>query len=253
MRHFLTILSHEIRMLLVSPGTYIASVLFLSVMGFVFANLLDEYSRAPQEISPAVVFFQLFWLPVLFMVPLLTMKSISEERRHGTLETLLTAPVTTTEVVLGKYGAAYFLYMLLWGSTAAFFHILQRSAGDAQLLDPGPLAGGYIFIAVSGLFFIAIGIFTSSLARSQAVAGIAGFALLFVLIFGMDFVADIDALGRGAFEPIKTVTHGARVFQHLDDFCRGIVDTRQVLFYLSGSVLALILSILGLEAKLLHS
>ena len=88
MRHYFTILSHEIRSLLFSPSTYIAAVFFLGVMGFVFASILDVYSKTPQETPPAVVFFQFFWFPVLFMVPLLTMKTIADERRQGTLETL---------------------------------------------------------------------------------------------------------------------------------------------------------------------
>ena len=83
MRHFFTILGHEVRMLLVSPSTYVAGVLFLAVMGFIFTGILKSYSAAPQEISPAQVFFQLFWLPVLFLVPLLTMKCLAEERRLG--------------------------------------------------------------------------------------------------------------------------------------------------------------------------
>jgi ABC-type transport system involved in multi-copper enzyme maturation permease subunit len=98
-------------MLLVSPSTYVAAVVFLTVMGLTFTTLLESYTE-PQETSPAVLFFKFFFVPVLVMVPLLTMKSISEERRLGTMETLLTTPVTTFEVVLGKFGAAYLLYIM---------------------------------------------------------------------------------------------------------------------------------------------
>jgi ABC-2 type transport system permease protein len=250
MRHFLTILSHEIRMLLVSPSSYIAGVLFLIVMGFMFTSLLEEYSRGPMEISPAGAFFSVFPLPVLFMVPLLTMKSISEERRNGTLETLLTTPVSTFEVVLGKFGAAYFLYMLLWASTAAFFFLLRRFAGD---FDSGPLIGGYLFIGVSGLFFIAAGIFASSLSRNQAVSGILCFTILFILLLGLHFVRDLEALNHHTMAPLKAAIDYAQVLQHLGDFSRGIVDVRQLLFYVSGAVLCLIFSILGVEAKIIHS
>jgi ABC-2 type transport system permease protein len=254
MRHFFTILAHELRMLFVSPSTYIAAVLFLEIMGFIFTFLvLKEYSSKPQDASPATVFFNLFWVPVLFMVPLLTMKSISEERRMGTLETLLTTPVSTVEVILGKFAAAYLLYILLWGLTGGFFLILNKFARDARLLDPGPLYGGYLFVAVSGLFFIAIGIFASSLSRNQAVAGILSFAILFGLFIGMHFVPDYELLNHGFLLPLKEIVDYAHVFQHLDDFTKGIVDTRQLLFYISGAVLALIFSILGVEAKLLHS
>lgn len=253
MRHFLTLLSHEIRMLLVNPSTYIAATLFLAVMGFFFTGILQDYSKAAQEVSPAAVFFQIFWFPVLFMVPLLTMKCLAEERRLGTIETLLTTPVTTTEVVLGKYGAAYFLYLLLWGSTGGFFYILYRFAGDARFMDAGPLFGGYLFIAVSGLLFVAIGVFASSLSRNQAVAGILGFTMLFALIFGLGLIQNATWLYRDVLAPVREVVDYAQIIRHREDFTRGVVDTRQLLFYLSGTVLALIFSILSVEAKLLHN
>ena len=253
MKHFLTLLGHEVRMLLVNPSTYIAAVLFLAVMGFIFTGILESYSKSPQELSPAHVFFQLFWLPVLFMVPLLTMKCLAEERRLGTIETLLTTPVTTAEVVLGKYGAAYLLYITLWGSTSGFFYILKKFSGDARFIDAGPLIGGYLFIAITGLFFIAIGVFASSLSRNQAVAGILCFTMLFGLIVGGRYLSEAVWLERDVLHPLKAAVDYAQVFTHFDDFSRGVIDTRQLLFYLSGTVLALIFSILGVEAKLLHA
>ncbi len=253
MRHFFTILSHEVRTLLFAPSTYIAAVLFLVIMGFFFAGILDDYTRAPQETAPAVVFFRFFIVPVLFMVPLLTMKSLAEERRLGTLETLLTTPVSTGEVVLGKFGAAYLLYAAMWGSTYGFHVVLERHVQDQRFLDPGPLIGGYLFIAVSGLLFIALGIFASSIARSQAVAGILCFALLLGLVVGFGYLAGLAALQEGMFEPVKATVDSIQVFRHLNDFTNGVVDTRQVFFYLTGSALALLFSVLGVEAKILQS
>lgn len=252
MRHFLTILSHEIRTLLYSPSTYIAATLFLLVMAFVFTGILEDYNRAALETPPAAVFFQLFWLPVFFMVPLLTMKSLAEERRLGTLETLLTTPVSTTEVVLGKFGAAYLLYLLMWGSTYGFHRVLHHYARDARFLEPGPLLGGYLFIAVSGLLFIAIGIFASSLTRSQSVAGVLSGTMLIALILGFRFAGQVTALDQELLHPVKAAVDALQVFQHLEDFTNGVVDSRQVIFYVSGAVLALIFSILGVEAKLLQ-
>ena len=226
MKHFFTLLSHEIRMLLVSPSTYLAALLFLSFMGFIFTTILESYSKAPLELSPAHVFFQLFWLPVLFMVPMLTMKCLAEERRLGTIETLLTTPVTTTEVVLGKYGAAYLLYLALWGSTAGFFLILRKFSGDVRFMDPGPLLGGYLFIAVSGLLFVALGVFASSLSRNQAVAGILSFTMIFGLIFGLSFLAGSSILHREALQPARQAVEYAQILTHRDDFTRGVIDTR---------------------------
>lgn len=253
MRHYLTILSQEVRTLLYSASTYIAAVLFLVVMGFIFTGVLDLYSKSPQESPPAAVFFQLFWVPVFFMVPLLTMKSFAEERRQGTLETLLTAPVSTAEVVLGKFSAAYLFYLLLWASTMGFHYLLFLYARDVRYLDTGPLIGGYLFIAVSGLLFIALGILASTLTRSQAVAGILSFTLIFGLIFGLSFLGQSNALDREMFSPVRTAVDSLQIFQHVDDFTHGVVDTRQLFFYLTGATLALILSILGVEAKILSS
>ncbi len=253
MKHFFTILSHELRMLLVSSSTYIAAVLFLTLMGFIFTGILENYSQTAEEVSPAVVFFQLFWVPVFFMVPLLTMKCISEERRLGTLETLLTSPVSTAEVVLGKYAAAYLLYVSLWAATGGFFYILTYFAPNSSFIDVGPLLGGYIYVAVSGLFFVAIGVFASSLSRNQAVAGILAFAMLFSAIIGLKFVGTLELIKADSLSPVRGLLNYTNVFRHLQDFSNGIVDTRQLLYYVSGSALALIFSILGVEAKLLHS
>jgi ABC-2 type transport system permease protein len=253
MKHFLTLLSHEVRMLLVSPATYIAATLFLAFMGLIFTKLLEEYSGTPQEVSPANLYFQFFWLPTCVMVPLLTMKCIAEERRLGTIETLLTTPVTTTEVVLAKFGAAYFLYSALWASTSGFFYILKKFSGDPRFLDSGPLVGGFLFIAVSGLFFVAIGVFASSMTSNQSVAGVLGCVMLATLIIGGSALADSTWLEQGVLRPVKSVLEYANVAAHREDFTRGVIDTRHLLFYLSGTVLALIFSILSVEAKLLHS
>jgi ABC-2 type transport system permease protein len=252
-KHFFTILSHEIRMLLVSPSTYIAAFSFLGLMGFIFTSILEEYSKAQQAVPPASAFFSVYFIPVIFMVPLLTMKCLAEERRLGTIETLLTTPVTTTEVVLGKYAAAYLLYMTFWASTGGLFYILQHFAGDARLIDPGPIVGGYLFIAVSGMFFIAIGVFTSSLSRNQAVAGILCVTALVAVILGSRYLGSAAWLDRESLEPFKAAVGYAQIWEHLQDFSRGVVDTRELLFYVSGTVLALIFSILSVEAKILHS
>lgn len=253
MKHFPTLLSHELRMLLVSPATYFAGTVFLGFMGLIFSKILDVYSGAPQDASPAYVFFNLFWLPVCVMVPLLTMKCLAEERRLGTIETLLTTPVTTTEVVLGKFSAAYFLYVALWAATGGFFYILKRFSADPRFLDPGPLIGGYVFIAVSGLFFVAIGVFASSLTRNQSVAAVLACVLLAALTLGGHLLSDSSWLDQDMFRPLKLALNYGHVFAHRDDFTRGVVDARELLFYVSGTVVTLIFSILGVEAKLLHS
>jgi ABC-2 type transport system permease protein len=253
MKHFLTILAHEVRMLLVSPSTYIAAVAFLALMGFMFTGILEKYSKAPQDLSPASAFFESISCPVIFMVPLLTMKCLAEERRLGTIETLLTTPVTTTEVVLGKYGAAYLLYLLFWASTAGALLHPQAVRGRRPADRPGPHPRRLPLHR--GL--------RAPLHRDRRLRELAlpqpgrrGHPLhtmLVGMIFGGQYLANASWLDREALSPIKDAVHYAQIQQHYQDFTRGVVDMRELLFYVSGSVLALIFSILSVETKLLHS
>jgi ABC-2 type transport system permease protein len=130
---------------------------------------------------------------------------------------------------------------------------LNRFAEDARLIDPGPIIGGYLFIAVSGLFFIAIGVFTSSLSRNQAVAGILCVTALVAVILGSRYLGNAPWLDRESLAPLKAAVKYAQISDHEQDFSRGVVDARELLFYVSGTVLALIFSILSVEAKILHS
>tara|TARA_B100001248_G_scaffold262589_1_gene259715 strand:+ start:11078 stop:11803 length:726 start_codon:yes stop_codon:yes gene_type:complete len=240
-------------MLLVAPATYVAAVLFLLLMGFLYLFLLEDFSRVPQDSLPSTAFFSVFWLPVFFMVPLLTMKSIAEERNSGTLETLMTTSASPFEVVLSKFLGAYCFYCFLWGVTISFPLIvhatLPASSIDPRLLDMASWTGGYLFVALSGVLYIALGIFCSSLTRSQLVAGMLSFSLLFMIIIGGRLLAELPLLEISSFqflnEPIKTL----QVFSQLEDFSRGIIDSRPFFLYISSGFLFLGLTSLWVEAK----
>jgi ABC-2 type transport system permease protein len=115
------------------------------------------------------------------------------------------------------------------------------------------LLGGFLFIAVSGLFFVALGVLASSVTRNQSVAGILGCVALATLILGGNALSDSVWLEQGLFRPVKAVIDYAHIFGHRDDFARGVIDLRHLLFYASGTALSLIFSILSVEAKLLHA
>jgi len=248
-RHFFILLRHEVRVLLISPATYIAAVLFLGVMGFFFQELLANYAAEPSDVSPAVGFFRLFFFPVFFLTPLLTMRSLAEERRLGTIETLMTTPVTSLVVVLSKFTAAYLYYLALWLSTLSFHYVLYRFAANPQVIDPGPLLGGYLFVALSGLMFIATGIFASAMTRSQLVAGLLSFALTILLTLGLRKLADLTLFITRPGDLVDAVAAHVQIFQHADDFVSGVFDTRAPVFYLSMTALLLFLSVLALDAR----
>jgi ABC-2 type transport system permease protein len=241
-------------MLFISPPTYIAAVLFLCLMGFLYWAILRGMVNTPSETLPTVQFFSVFWIPVFFVVPLLTMRSIAGERSIGTLDTLMTTPTSRAAVILSKFAGAYIFYMLLWALTIGFPLLTQKlypnAAESGALLDLAPLAGSFLFLATSGLLFISIGIFASSITRSQLVAGMLSFTTLFVVIIGGQQMGNLADAGSADLSSWMTATiNYLQIFEHLDDFSRGIIDTRPFFYYASTSFLLLGLSTLVIEAK----
>ena len=253
MMQVLRLTRHELKSLFYAPSTYIAMVLSLLMMGFFYFLTLITISSGEQDQLPPTLFFSLFWVPVLLIVPMLTMRSFAEERRMGTIETLLTAPVRPSQVVIAKFLAAYFFYILVWVLAAAYPVIttltLQQPELHERLFHYGSTVGGYLFIAVSGCLFVSIGIFTSSLTRSQLVAGMLSFSILFMLIVGIAAIHMLQLkMGTEGLLP-DTVLDYFQVFEHFEDFSRGLIDTRPFVYYLSGTIAVLGLSVLVLETK----
>ena len=253
MRNFFILLKHELRMLLISPPTYIAAVLFLSLMGFLYWAILRGMVNTPEESLPIVQFFKIFWIPVFFVVPLLTMRSIAGERSSGTLDTLMTTPTSRVAVILSKFSGAYIFYMLLWLATLSFPLIAAKSFPSAalsgSLLESAPIIGGFTFLALSGILFVSIGIFASSITRSQLVAGMLSFTTLFVAIIGGQQLGNIAQSGAELSFWASELVNSLQIFQHLDDCSRGVIDTRPFFYYTSTGVLLLGLSTLVIEAK----
>ncbi|MEM1222108.1 MAG: ABC transporter permease [Verrucomicrobiota bacterium] len=253
MRHFFILLKHELRMLMISPATYIAAVLFLCLMGYLFWAILRGMVNTPEDVLPAVRFLNVFWIPVLFVVPLLTMRSVAGERNDGTLGTLMTTPASRAAIILSKFAGAYIFYMLLWFMTLGFPKIavefFPQTAVGSGLLSQSSVLGSFLFLSLSGVLFISIGIFASSITRSQLVAGMFCFTALFLVIVGGQQLSNISAYGADMTEWAKSLVDYFQVFGHLDDFSRGVLDTRPFFYYLSLGGLLLGLATLVIEAK----
>jgi len=255
MRNFYYLLRNEFRTLLFSPATYIAGVLFLILMGLVYWSILKGYTLNPQEETPATQFFRIFWMPAFFAVPLLTMRSVAEERRLGTLQTILTTPTRTSAVVLAKFFAIYLFYLCLWGATFAFPTLaleltsLEMAQEGRFLFDPASLLGGYLFVALSGTLFISLGIFCSSLTRSQLVAGMLCFTGLFLLVAGSRLLLEVPTPESGPLEFVGHLFGYLQTFEHLLDFSSGILDSRPFVYYLSGTALFLMFATILVERK----
>lgn len=253
MASILHLIRNELRILFHAPSTYLAMVLTLSLMGFFYFATLLVITAEEQEQYPATLYFSLFWVPVLLIVPMLTMRSLAEERRLGTIETLLTAPIRPVHVVLAKFFAAYTFYLFAWALSIAYplitALVVDQPDVTQRLFQSGPLLGGYLFIAASGALFVSIGIFTSSLTRSQLVAGMLSFSTLFMLIVGVASfrLLQVDIGGSPWLSDSLIVYF--QVFDHFEDFSRGLIDTRPFVYYLSSTAAVLGLAVLVLDSK----
>ena len=242
-------------MLLLAPSSYVAGVLFLVIMALLYWGIIRDISVVATEVLPTTSYFQIFWLPALFVVPLLTMRSVAEERRLGTLSTLLTTPTTTLAVVLGKFLAAYVFYCGLWSLTMLypfiFSELLPYATFGGLLVDKAPIIGGMTFVCLSGLLFVAVGIFSSTTTRSQLVAGMQTFTLLFLIIAFANLMEMIPLSFEG--NPVVGLLEEPLAYfkaaQHLEDFSLGIVDTRPIFYYSSMCALLLSLAVINVESR----
>ena len=253
MTAFFILFRHELRRLLLSPSIYGVGVRFLLFMGALYFLLLAEFAETAGERPAAGAFFSIFWLPTLIIVPLLTMRTLAEERRQGTLEALFVTPASPLIVTCAKFASTYLLYLMLWALTLAFPFLVASKAGTVALqsgiLDTPSLIGGYTFIGISGFMYIALGLFSSSLTKSQLAAGMLCFALLFALIIGAKALVALPLLETLGTPGIEGILSALDPFEHLNDFCRGVIDTRPCILYFACGLLSLGLTSLVLEAK----
>ncbi len=230
----------ELRGYFVSPLAYVVLFFFLIVNGIVFGNLASILSdpQAPAG-PPMTYFFGSTTLMLLILGVVLTMRLVSEELRSGSIEVLMTAPVTEGQVIAGKYLAALTFFASLWLPTVVYAALVDYF-GE---IDWGPVAAGYLGILLIGALFLAVGIFASATTSSQLVAAMITAALLF-LLFLLGWFTDIFA-GETAKQVFSYLSLG----DHIDEFSRGIVDTRRLVFYVSATLFFLFLASRALEDK----
>ncbi|HQQ47100.1 MAG TPA: ABC transporter permease [Acidobacteriota bacterium] len=242
MNGVLAIIRKELSHYFFAPMAYIVMGSFLLMNGFVFYVILAAVSRAGSAgASPMAIMFGgtfFFWLITIIMIPVITMKLGAEERKQGTIETLLTAPLSDLEIVLGKFSAAFVFYFLCWLLTFVYVLVL-RAYGE---IDWGPVLSGYLGTLLLGMFFISIGMFTTMISKNQIVAAIFALAILTMLMGSTLFTFIMSRTGREIFAY-------ADLLGVMENFARGVIDTRNLVYLLSGTCLFVALSVKALEAK----
>ncbi|MGD0839343.1 MAG: ABC transporter permease subunit [Polyangia bacterium] len=228
-----TVAKREIRTYFNSPVAYIVVMVFMLLTGYLFFNQLFLEKQAELR-----YYFTLTPLIFTFIIPAITMRLLAEEKGSGTLEMLITMPVADWEVVLGKFMAGMAMLGAIVGMTL-FYALTVAALGP---VDRGPVISGYLGLLLMGGAYVAIGVMASSLTRNQIVAFILAFAISFALfIFGQVIQFAPDWL--------SPVLAYLSMGNHFESFSRGVIDSRDVLYYLSLIAVALVIASASLESR----
>ena len=223
----------EIRTYFNSPVAYIVVTVFMLLAGYLFFQTLFIERQAEMR-----GFFGLVPMLFSFIVPAITMRLLAEEKGSGTLELLITMPIRDWEVVVGKFLAA----LALLATTLALTLVFAFTVMKLGPIDKGPALGGYFGLVLMGGAYIAIGVMASSLTRNQIVAFIVSFAISFALyLFGR--------LTQFVPESLQPIISFLSIDGHFENITRGVIDSRDVIYYLSVIGVCLLIATTALESR----
>jgi ABC-2 type transport system permease protein len=255
MRATASLIRREIGAYFLSPIAYVVIFAFLFVTGALFTVTMDQLTtRGPKGVEfPLQVILgdRQFWVVFLFIPALLTMRLFAEENSTGTLEMLMTAPLRDWQVVLSKYAASFVFYLLMWLPTLLYLPILLRAQTAEGRVDAMPVFSAILGLVLVGGMFLALGLFISSLVRSQLVAALVSLCVSLVFVVGAFWRVDVDLDSAGILSRLwYHLSNYVSVPLHFNqDFSRGIVDTRHVILYLSVTLFCLFLTVRSLESR----
>lgn len=251
MRHVPTLFRRELGAYFLSPMAYLILLGFEVIAWLNFWELVDRLSVPQRTVStlsnPMNSYISgstPFWIALLVAIPALTMRLVAEERRSGTIETLLTVPVTETEIVIAKWLAGLVMYLALLLPFAFYLPWLYHTGRYA--FDVGPLVSLAVGLVSVGMMFVAIGLFFSSLTRNQIVAAIGTFVVLFVLVL-VTLLAFNDAVERQS--AWTEVLRYLSVLFQMHHFGSGQLDLRFVALHVSVAIFMLFLTVKVLELR----
>ena len=251
MRSFYAILRRELYVYFSSPIAYVVMTIFLLVSGYFFYSAFAYFSMISMQamrmqgvaginvtdmvLNPT---FANMSVIMLLMMPLLTMRIFAEEKKAGTLELLLSYPIRETELLFGKFIACLVVFFVMLAFTSLYPFLLWLYAAP----DIGPITTGYLGLFLMGSAFIALGVMVSSLTENQIVAAVISFgALLMFWLIGWAETFAGPVLG-------KFLSH-ISLIKHFDNFSKGVIDTRDIIYYIDFNILFLFLTMRSLESK----
>jgi ABC-2 type transport system permease protein len=247
MRAYLTLTRRELGSFFVSVAGYVIIAAALFQMGLSFVILVKSLhaEATPMPITELFYITPFFWLILLLSTPIITMRLFALEKYSGTFETLMTTPVGDIPVVLAKFTAALLFYMVMWLPLLGFILFLRKYMSDPGVVDFGGVASTYFGIFLLGCLYMSLGCFASALTRNQIIAAMISFALG-ISLFLLSFLSESLPLQGGW---TTALFNYVAMVEHMQDFARGVVDTRHVIFYLSLTAFFLFLTYRVIESR----
>lgn len=242
MKNFLTIWKRELSACFLSPVAYVTIVFFLFVSGVTFMMEVIGNEGKCEPLSVMLFAAITVWLTILITV--VTMRLFAEEKRTGTIETLMTAPITEEEIVLGKYAGALTFVMIVVAPAIANIFLLARLTPGISIadIDAGSVVGGCVIIFLVSALCVSVGLIVSLMTRNQIVSALSCLCAIWaVLLFGHV----ISTLPGGSDKIAEYISP----LSHIEDFSRGLLDTRAMVFYVSGTIFVLFAAIRALESR----
>lgn len=223
----LAILKKEINTFFASPIGYLVIGLFLTVTGLFLWVFDGEFNIPNSGFADLAPFFQLAPWIFTFLIPAVTMRSFSDEQKSGTLELLLTKPISTLQLVLGKYFGACTLIIIAIIPTFIYVIAIHQLGNPVGNLDVGVTIGSYIGLFMLAACFTAMGIYASTLSDNQIVAFIIAVLFSFLFYFGFEGIASYIQGSTG------TLVSNLGMQAHYDSISRGVIDTRDIIYFVS--------------------
>ena len=247
MQAYLTLVRRELGTFLFSLNGYVVIAVVALMLGLSFTEMLAALNASPTEEPLTELFYRtmFFWLVVLVATPVITMRSFALEKSSGTFETLMTAPVGDSQVVLAKFTGSMIFYFLMWTPLLVCLGMLRHYASEPFALQPMRTLTSFAGILLVGCLYVSMGIFASALTRSQVVAAMSSFAMGTAFFIASFFALTAPAKSGWWSQLFQHVS----MIEHMQDFSRGFLDTRQILFYLSLTVWFLFMAVKAVESR----
>ena len=255
MRNILAIAQKELKSYFSSPIAYIVIGLWALLYGYFFVAILNFFVRQSMQMSqfgqqgPQAMnvnqqlirpLLQNVLILILFLMPMVTMRAYSEEKRSGTIELLLTSPLSDFQIILGKFFGAMALYSVMLAVTLIHLGILfLPGVGNPEWK---PILTAYIGLLLMGGCFISLGLFISSLTKNQIVAGMVTFAV-FLLLWVITWIGSFSG------PTVDKVTQYLSIVDHYDDFGKGVLDTTHLIYYVSFITFGLFLTAKSVDSE----